>query len=53
MYAVTDLFEEIKCDRNPGTKKYKRRYKTTAKQDRIINALNVSLEAIGKTINRL
>ena len=50
---MIDLLEEIKCDRNLGTKKYKRRYKTTAKQDRIMNALNVSLEAIDETISSL
>ena len=53
MPAVIDLLEEIKCDRNLATRKYKRRYKTTAKQDRILNALNVSLEAVDETISNL
>ena len=51
--AVIDQLEEIKCDRNLGTKKYKRRYKTTARQDRILKALNVTLEDIDETISTL
>ena len=53
MPAVIDLLEEIKCDRNLSTRKYKRRYKTTAKQDRIMDSLNVTLEAIDETISSL
>ena len=53
MPAVIDLLEEIKCVRNLSTQKYRQRYKTTPRQDRILNALNVSIESIDETVNQL
>jgi len=48
--AIIDLLEEIKGDRNISTGTYKRRYKTIAKQNKILSALNLSLETIDEII---
>lgn len=48
--AIIDLLEEIKGDRNISTKTYQRRYKTIAKQNKILSALNLPLDTIDELI---
>jgi len=48
--AIIDLLEEIKGDRNISTGTYKRRYKTIAKQNKILSALNLSLDTVDEII---
>ena len=48
--AIIDLLEEIKGDRNISTGTYKRRYKTIAKQNKILSALNLPIETVDAII---
>ena len=51
--AVVDYLEEICADKNLNTLKYERRYKTTAKQNKILKALGVNISDIDKRISLL
>jgi hypothetical protein len=50
MPAIIDLLEEIKRDRNINTGTYKRRYKSIAKQNKILSALTLPLETVDEII---